>query len=428
MNHPRDSSASWAWHNRQALDHDSYVAYYLENAETAETPDEIAENLSELSAELASALLSRYARGDTMDALRAYFVDVYLPNLNQARRLQSASQVRPRRTIKFEGAASWMLLFALICFDEDGSRITHLDDWFAPFDETPLVSMVLKGFVPGRCYSERYDARRETIAHEQPVLTALLQPQHAWPAAFTDFMQQWPRLMVSHDYRDQVDDNKPPFNEFPFHVGVAVCAFDIDDTSFRDLPWYPRDLVDYYRRHRRNVRDAWRADLIDPTLGLPDSARPQPKKTSVLSMARAYTRWVELVSGSAEQTAYARKALGKRKTMAELFEVMQALASEGLAIQADIKDDETVEAQLLTLCATRKLPPPALPAQPPQGPARIIALLHALQTHSAQHGQQMAVLGDDLWNVVLHDACSDQEFAALCEQLRVTQMAESDWR
>lgn len=425
MNSPRDPSASRAKHAWRVIDRDSYASSYLEWAQASGKRDDF----ERVPPELASALLCRYCRGDSVEELKQYFHASYLPLLEAAQVSYQLHHGAAPLVLKREGCDSWMLLFGLICFDEDGSKITHLDGWFSRSGETVLYSMVLKGFVPGYRYSERYDARRESIPYESAVVSALLQPRETWAAALGAFLRKWPKLMEARGYRDEADDKMEPFSEFPFHVGVAVCAFDIDDATFRDLPWYPRELVDYYRAHIRHTRDAWRSNPIDPAQDLPESARPKVKKPSSLSKAQAYTRWIELVTSNAEQLERAWKALGRRKTMSKISTVMEALAGVGLAIQADIKDDATVEEQLLALCATRQLPPPLLPEQPPQGPARISALLAVLQAHTARHAQRMAVLddGSDTWNVVLHADASSDEFSDLCEQLQLDILSDDDW-
>jgi len=417
MHPPRDRSASQAWHTRQVINHDSWATYYRENAGASDAPDEVLASLSAIPAELASALLCRYSRGDTLDELRDYFLHTYLPVMEAARRQYRTLDARRPLALDRERSNSWMLLFALVCFDADGSMIGRYADWFSESSKTVLYSMALKGFVPDYAYADRYDARRETIACERMVLEILLAPRDTWTGALAAFTRKWPKQMAPHGYRDHEDDDKPPFNDFPFHVAIAVCAFDIDDTPFRDLPWYPRDLVDYYLDHVRHTRDAWRTGAIDPAAGLPDSARPQQKAAPKLSKTAAYARWLELVGGTA----------GKRKTMPDLFELMEALAGQGVAINADIKDDETVATQLAALCSSRRLPMLDVPAPPPHGPARIAAILTVLQTHAASHGQRMALLDneDDSWNVVLHDAASGDLFAALCEQLGIGILPDS---
>ena len=46
------------------------------------------------------------------------------------------------------------------------------------------------------------------------------------------------------------------FCDFAFEVVLAVCGWDIDDSSFADHPYYPADLVRYYRENVRHSRDA----------------------------------------------------------------------------------------------------------------------------------------------------------------------------
>ncbi len=99
----------------------------------------------------------------------------------------------------------------------------------------------------------------------------------------------------------------------------------------------PLDMLRAYfhDEYVRHARDGWRRTVSDPGAGLPESARPQPGKTFVLSKAEAYARWIELVCGEqATLIDLARKALGKRKTMPSLDALLEALAGVGLGIHA----------------------------------------------------------------------------------------------
>lgn len=418
---PRDLSGTVESASRDVESHEGMARRAIQNAE-AHPDDPHQYQLIDVPSHLARGLLCRYGRGDTLDDLRGHFHDTYVPTLRGAAQWSRKFFPDHRLRMHFEQTASWQLLFALVCFDADGSELARLDDWFTPELNPLLYDMVVHAFVPAHAYAGEYDARAGAIPHEDQVVAALLLPRETWPAACAAYMRQWPKLMQPHGYREHVDERKHRFNCFPLHLGLAVCAYDVDDTAFRDLPFYPRDLVDYYRAHIRHTRDAWRTGVREPGVELPESARPRIKKTYALSNSEAYARWVELVCGEDPAlTAAARKALGRRKTMPDLFEVMEALSGAGLALQADIKDDATLAQQVQQLCATRGWPAVPLPAEPAQGPARISAILSALRPWLAEQGLRLALLGDggDVWQAVVFKAADEAQFAALCDQLQI---------
>lgn len=161
-----------------------------------------------------------------------------------------------------------------------------------------------------------------------------------------------------------------------------------------------------------------------------DGRAPDDKHSHELSESDAFARWLALVSGTAELAEQARSTVDNSETMPDLFTLMEALASIDLAVQADIKDDETFESMMLDMCQRRQLPAPDLPDEPPQGPARISVLLDTLLEHAPQFGKQMMVLDDedDMWNVVLVDDEDSDEFLRLCEQLGVGIMEQDQWQ
>lgn len=154
------------------------------------------------------------------------------------------------------------------------------------------------------------------------------------------------------------------------------------------------------------------------------------KHSGQVSESDAFARWLALVSGTPELAEQARSTVDNSATMPEFFTLMEALASIELAVQADMKDDETFEEMMLDMCNTRQLAAPDLPIEPPQGPARISVLLDTLLEHAPQFGKRMMVLedDDDNWNVVLVDAHDADEFLRLCEQLGVGIMEQDQWQ
>jgi hypothetical protein len=388
-------------------------------------------SLLEVPSHLARGLLQRYARGDSLALLRRHFHEDYRPVLQQAADLSAKLFPDHRLRLHVEQPASWMLLFALVCFDDDGAQMAHLDNWFTPDCYPVLFAMVRKAFAPGERYAAALNTEHKATPHEEQLVGALLQPSATWPHAFSAYMKQWPRLMKAFGYREQVEDGKTAFDYFPLHLGLAVCAFDVDDSAFRHLPYYPRELVDYYRAHMRPTRDAWRTSVVDPGEGLHDRARPKPKKDYVLSKAEAYARWLELVCG--EQRALinaAGKALGKRKTMPSIDALAAALASVGLALHADLKDEDTVAAQATALCKAWELPASVLVDKAQQGTAGVTVVLNALQDHANDNERRLAVLDDggDNWNAILYSYHHEAEFTTLCEQLGVQRLNRSQWQ
>lgn len=164
--------------------------------------------------------------------------------------------------------------------------------------------------------------------------------------------------------------------------------------------------------------------MTTPGTPSPDQPAGQDSDSS------AFGRWLALISGTPELAEQARSVVDNSETMPEFFTLMEALASIGLAVQADIKDDETFEEMMLDMCKTRQLPAPELPDEPPQGPARISVLLDTLLEHAPQFGKRMVVLDDedDSWNVVLIDERDGDEFLDLCEQLGVGIMEQDQWQ
>jgi Domain of unknown function (DUF1911) len=268
---------------------------------------------------------------------------------------------------------------------------------------------------------------------------ALAQPTtEARNLAMYRYMDRWNRLMkpygwkpkrIYHPAREDGSIPRVPasdnlFVQFAFEAALAVCAYDLDDASFRDHPYYPRDLVDYYRANIRHTRDAWRAHGVGA--GIEIEPPPLPEKLDLAkSKSKGLVRWVELASdGDKDATEAVIEQVGKLRKVKEVSELSCALAENGAGLYADLKDDDTVVGQIDTLLQKRQLEfeaPVAGPNEYAAGIGRCAAVLLALDTWLEDKPYRLLALDtqDDCWQAVLVAQAHVPEFEQLSAALGI---------
>ena len=84
-----------------------------------------------------------------------------------------------------------------------------------------------------------------------PLLLEAIQAEPAQrPKRVAQFLDKWYPSMKAcywHGRHTRVPQNF--FGYWAFEAGLVTYLWDIDDSSYRDMPFYPRDLVDYARSH-----------------------------------------------------------------------------------------------------------------------------------------------------------------------------------
>lgn len=144
-------------------------------------------------------------------------------------------------------------------------------------------------------------------------------------------------------------------HDFAFGVALAVCAWDIDDAEFRSHPYYPRDLVDYYRNNIRHTRDQWRAEGVGPGVAVELPPRP-PKMDLSKSKSKNVKRFVELVAdGDTDVVGEVMLELGRVKKIKEPDEFFLLLSEAGVAARADVKDSDKLQDDLTEIFAVREI-------------------------------------------------------------------------
>lgn len=298
-------------------------------------------------------------------------------------------------------------------------------------DRSYLMDILIKSFVPGYKLAKKYRTEKYASVWSDPLLRVLALPAQSRADALAAHMKNWCRIMRPWGWKPDLDTAPGKdrlFCDFAFEVALAVCAYDIDDSAFSDHPYYPRDLVEYYRAHVRHARDAWRAEGAGA--GVPVAAPPPPQKADLAkSRRKAAARWVELVcDGQVDAIEAVLEAIGKPRKFEDVDGLMAALSDVNQAIHADIKDDETLAIQAARLAEDRGLEAFDGPPGPPFGPARCTAILLAFATWLETRGYRLADLDneDDAWHAVVVKAEYLAEFLELGGQLRLNARAPAD--
>lgn len=116
------------------------------------------------------------------------------------------------------------------------------------------------------------------------------------PLLVAEFLKKWyPSMKGCYWYNrhDKVPQNF--FGYWAFEAGLVTYLWDIDDKAYRDLPFYPKDLVDHARAHpgvdaaALVAADAQSAAAPEPATRAP-AGQPCPRTGYWMTPARAGSR------------------------------------------------------------------------------------------------------------------------------------------
>jgi hypothetical protein len=385
-------------------------------------------------------VLHQYGRGDLLGTIK----DTILAGLNELCEQQDYIRARGRRElhplyattalIYDHGVIRDIYAFVALIFllDETGECSMQLQTMLTPaadISTSYLLHLLITAFIPDFELVKKYKTDKYRAPWTDPILRALAQSGEWRAPALGAHMKNWQRLMRPYGWKPKLDlrrghDNL--FCDFAFEVALAVCAYDIDDSSFAAHPYYPRDLVEYYRKHVRGTRDAWRPETAGVRTAI--IAPPLPKKADLAKSKRKnFARWVELIcDGDVDATESVFEEVGKPRKVNDLQEVLEALV--GQVIQADIKDDETLELQASGIAVSRGLEEFEAAPGPPFGAARCIAMLSAFAPWLSRRGYRLVSFddNDDSWNAVAVKAEHFSELLALSAQLGIATCDPND--
>lgn len=270
------------------------------------------------------------------------------------------------------GLALWLLL------EDDISRVHAVLSLCCPTPQQPrfhyerfaVLDALYDAFLP--------DGVPRPAQHDKPswggwnkLAQAMAGERDQQQAGIERYMARWNQMMKPLGWKAQrryplrdaqglvIEHNctyPGTFMHFATEAALVVCALDLDDSAFCEHPYYPRDLVDHYRRHVRIQRDSWRAQNAGLRLSVPV---PPPVKKIELhsSKSKGIKRWLELVSdGNCDAVEQTLHEVGRvRNLKTQLLTALEVLREANAAVCTDIKDDTELESQIDAMLEARNL-------------------------------------------------------------------------
>jgi hypothetical protein len=314
--------------------------------------------------ELTYSLYTLHSRGDPLNEITERVVEAIECAEYKQKEFADVKLFSGFPTLNTWGPLAICLL--LIPDSETMSRFSSLIK-FVDEDRLYALDLLIKAFIPGWVMGKKFGRTGVTkfqLAWADPFVRAMASEDKE--ASLARYMRKYSQIMKPlrpfkwkpwDEFELKYTQEGEPkygnaFHHFAFEVGLAVCAYDLDDSEFRDHPYYPRELVDHYREQLRHTRDSWREKGVGAEVAIEPHA---PKKIDLTkSKSKNFKRWVELIGdGNADATKSVTGTFRGLRKISCPSDVFEELAENGIAAFADVKDDETLEASLEALLKDR---------------------------------------------------------------------------
>ena len=142
----------------------------------------------------------------------------------------------------------WIVALRLVCF---GLLTGHADQMprvmaildYANDEKDGLLERLVAPFVPGR--SEPPDTCTRHLPYRKLLKVFAAVPEKR-PSLMVRYIEEWYEASRREPYVDQHDTHRF-IGYWSWEAAATVWVLNIDDSSFRDMRFYPRDLVDFAR-------------------------------------------------------------------------------------------------------------------------------------------------------------------------------------
>ncbi len=193
-------------------------------------------------------LFMRYSRGDPLDELKAFLPEVvsawewaYEEEINVFSAEEMAGRKQFRRNRDIYVICLWLISIA-ICLEADDELMARMIKLIGNEGEDRLYESLLATRVTGRkpapalLYPKPYE----------PLYYCIVTPERVdeW---MKQFLKQWYPALKGTYWHDchKGPDGGGYFGYWCFEAAGVVKAFHLDDSPFRDMAYYPRDVAGY---------------------------------------------------------------------------------------------------------------------------------------------------------------------------------------
>lgn len=144
----------------------------------------------------------------------------------------------------------WIVALRLVCFGlltghaADTPRVMAILD-YANDEKDGLLERLVSPFVPGR--SEPPDTATRHLPYRK-LFKVFAADEAKRPALMAKYLDEWYEASRREPYVDQ-HEHGVFYGYWSWESAAVTWLLNIDDTSYREMNFYPRDLVDYARQH-----------------------------------------------------------------------------------------------------------------------------------------------------------------------------------
>jgi len=228
------------------------------------------------------------------------------------------------------------------------------------------------------------------------------------------------------EFKPKLSTNGSPmygnaFHNFAYSAALAACAWGLDDSVLRENPYYPRELVDYYRKHMRHTRDSWRGMGVGPGV-LIDRPERGPQIDLSAGKSKNFKRWIEvLCDGEKASLSMLFKKFGNLKTIEDADQLLGALGEDDVVAIADCKDNKILKTVINNWLAERELSAEGLASVEASGSQGVVEVLKQYRAYVSTMGYELLEFKTNWDCVVIGMVKSDfhHEFLAMSEKFGI---------
>ncbi len=198
-------------------------------------------------------LLMKYTRGDNFGELTEHF-EQFIQIASEYKNKKIKNGIIDTFNFSFLESDVYPILAFAVAFPVSDKTQSIIDEELFLEGKDCLTDRLIATWNPERKLAS-YDTWEKTAPVHAKDFNILFQaidaPKNEQSTLIKKHLKNWHRKSWRQDISIGSDHDFTPnpcyYGQFAFEVAAIVMAFDIDDSSFREDIYYPKELVEYFR-------------------------------------------------------------------------------------------------------------------------------------------------------------------------------------